>query len=66
PEYEDYLDFLYSMRSMIKDEVKSADARRRLLQKAYRMDMLGEIRRGGYVPWSPDKIKQWIEKNQEE
>ncbi|WP_145038567.1 bifunctional precorrin-2 dehydrogenase/sirohydrochlorin ferrochelatase [Paenibacillus sp. Y412MC10] len=66
PEYEDYLDFLYRMRSMIKDEVKPADARRRLLQKAYRMDMLGEIRRGGYVPWSPDEIKQWIEKNQEE
>ena len=28
---------------MIKDEVKSADARRRLLQKAYRMDMLGRF-----------------------
>lgn len=66
PEYEDYLDFLYKMRSIIREEVKSADARRRLLHKAYRMDMLGEIRRGGYVPWSEDKIKQWIANNQEE
>lgn len=66
PEYEDYLDFLYKMRSMIREEVESADARRRLLHKAYRMDMLGEIRRGGYVPWSEDKIKQWIANNQEE
>lgn len=66
PEYEDYLDFLYRMRSIIREEVGSADARRRLLHKAYRMDMLGEIRREGYAPWSEDKIKQWIANNQEE
>lgn len=54
------------MRSIIREEVESADARRRLLHKAYRMDMLGEIRREGYAPWSEDKIKQWIANNQEE
>lgn len=66
PEYEDYLDLLYRMRSMIREEVESAEVRRRLLDKVYRMDVLSEIRRGGYVPWNSDKIKLWIENNQEE
>lgn len=66
PEYEDYLDFLYEMRSRIREEVESDDVRQRLLRKVYHMDVLGEIRRGGYVPWDSDKIKLWIENNQEE
>ncbi|KOR88190.1 precorrin-2 dehydrogenase/sirohydrochlorin ferrochelatase family protein [Paenibacillus solani] len=66
PEYEEYLDFLYEMRTMIKQEVACKDARSRLLDKVYGIDLLGEIRLGGYEPWNADKMKQWIEINREE
>lgn len=66
PEYEEYLDLLYGMRTMIKQEVACKNARSRLLDKLYGMDLLGEIRLGGYEPWNADKMKQWIEMNREE
>lgn len=65
PEYEEYLDFLYEMRTMIKREVPCKAARSRLLHKVYGMDLLGKIRLGDYEPWNADKMKQWIEINQE-
>ncbi|PAK48090.1 bifunctional precorrin-2 dehydrogenase/sirohydrochlorin ferrochelatase [Paenibacillus sp. 7541] len=67
-EYEAYLDFLYRMRTAIKDEVELPEQRRCLLHKLYRLDILEEIRRGdnANAPWDPDKIKQWIEQNREE
>jgi len=66
PEYEEYLDSLYEMRTMIKQEIACKEARSRLLDKLYGMDLLGEIRLGGYEPWNADKMKQWIEINREE
>lgn len=65
-EYEEYLDILYSMRSAIKAQVESAETRKRLLDRLYRLDILGDIRRGGYESWNTEKIKLWIENNQEE
>ncbi|GAB6929341.1 bifunctional precorrin-2 dehydrogenase/sirohydrochlorin ferrochelatase [Paenibacillus sp. JCM 10914] len=64
--YESYLDVLYRIRATIKSVVSDEEIRRRLLDQAYRLDILGEIERGNDEPWSTDRIKLWIENNQEE
>lgn len=65
-EFEPYLEFLYNMRSAIKREVLSPSERQRILRKIHELDILQDIRRGSYTPWSPEQIRQWINHNQEE
>lgn len=65
-EFEVYLDFLHELRAAVKEKVQSPTARRRLLRKIVEIDILQDIRRGDFVPWSPDKIDRWITHNQEE
>lgn len=65
-EVEPYLEFLYTMRSAIKERVHSSSARQRLLRKIHELDILQDIKRGIYIPWSPEQIQLWISHNQEE
>ncbi|SMF89266.1 precorrin-2 dehydrogenase / sirohydrochlorin ferrochelatase [Paenibacillus uliginis N3/975] len=65
-EFEPYLEFLYTMRCAVKKEVSSVSVRRKLLRKIHEIDILQDIRRGSYTPWSPEQIQQWISHNQEE
>ncbi|KKO51325.1 precorrin-2 dehydrogenase/sirohydrochlorin ferrochelatase family protein [Paenibacillus sp. DMB20] len=65
-EFEMYLDFLHELRVAVKEKVRSQTARRKLLRKIVEIDILQDIRRGDFIPWSPEQIDQWITHNQEE
>ncbi|WP_106768521.1 precorrin-2 dehydrogenase/sirohydrochlorin ferrochelatase family protein [Paenibacillus faecalis] len=65
-EFEPYLEFLHTMRSAVKKEIASPSARRKILRKIHEIDILQDIRRGTYTPWSPEQIQQWISYNREE
>ncbi|GIO34729.1 MULTISPECIES: precorrin-2 dehydrogenase/sirohydrochlorin ferrochelatase family protein [Paenibacillus] len=65
-EYEAYLDCLYEMRKTIKEQVCDPAARQKLLKKASGPDMLDALRRNGFACWSAERIRQWIDDNQEE
>lgn len=65
-ELEPYLEFLYTMRRAVKEQVHSPSARRKILRKIHEIDILQDIRRGSYTPWSPEQIQRWISHNQEE
>ncbi|WP_263882138.1 bifunctional precorrin-2 dehydrogenase/sirohydrochlorin ferrochelatase [Paenibacillus sp. PSB04] len=66
PEYEEYLEWMYRMRSSIKRQVTRPETRQRLLMKAAELEVLDEIRKGTFEPWDTEQIKQWIANNQEE
>ncbi|MDR0267740.1 NAD(P)-dependent oxidoreductase [Paenibacillus sp.] len=65
-EYEVYLDVLYEMRKAIRLQVNDPAARQKLLRKAGGEEVLKLLRQSAFKPWSPEKIKQWINNNQEE
>ncbi|USB34239.1 bifunctional precorrin-2 dehydrogenase/sirohydrochlorin ferrochelatase [Paenibacillus sp. YPG26] len=62
-EYETYIDFLSSIRSMVKSTVPDGGRRRGLLKAAAEMDILSDIRSGVFQPWSEQQIKAWIKGN---
>nr|WP_256992604.1 bifunctional precorrin-2 dehydrogenase/sirohydrochlorin ferrochelatase [Paenibacillus sp. XY044] len=66
PEYEEYLEWMYRLRSSIKRQVTRPETRQRLLMKAAELEVLDEIREGTFEPWDTEQIKQWIANNQEE
>ncbi|MFC7678076.1 bifunctional precorrin-2 dehydrogenase/sirohydrochlorin ferrochelatase [Paenibacillus sp. GCM10028914] len=65
-EVETYLEFLYRMRSAVKEQIESPSMRRKILRKIHEIDILQDIQRGSYIPWSPEQIEHWIIHNQEE
>ncbi|WP_422660151.1 precorrin-2 dehydrogenase/sirohydrochlorin ferrochelatase family protein [Paenibacillus sp. EC2-1] len=63
---EPYLDFLYTMRTAVKERVRTSPARQKLLRKIHEIDILQDIKQGSYIPWSPEQIQLWISHNQED
>lgn len=62
-ELEQYLDFLHDFRQTVKETVSSPEDRRKLLRKMVEIDILQDIRRGVFTPWSREEIVRWITYN---
>ncbi|SEU17823.1 bifunctional precorrin-2 dehydrogenase/sirohydrochlorin ferrochelatase [Paenibacillus sp. NFR01] len=64
-EYEPYLEQLYALREAVKRSEPAGERRERLLGRLKELDLLGEIRKGSFAPWSAERIAEWIEANRE-
>lgn len=62
-EYEAYIDFLSTVRQVVKSAVTDGARRRELLKAAAEMDILRDIRRGEFRPWTEQEIEAWIKGN---
>ncbi|MNR39054.1 Precorrin-2 dehydrogenase [compost metagenome] len=62
-EYEAYIDFLSTVRQVVKSAVTDGARRRELLKAAAEMDILRDIRRGEFKPWTEQEIEAWIKGN---
>ncbi|WP_054956394.1 precorrin-2 dehydrogenase/sirohydrochlorin ferrochelatase family protein [Paenibacillus dakarensis] len=65
-EMEEYLEFLYTLRSAVKEQIESGSERRKILRKIYEVDILQDIERGSFTPWTSEQIQLWISHNREE
>lgn len=59
-EYETYIDFLSSIRAVVKERVPDGSQRQSLFKLLAEMDILAEIRAGNFRPWSEKEITSWI------
>lgn len=65
-EYEPYLDFLHELRTAIKQLEPAAETRSRLLRRLGKLDVLNEMRKGTFIPWTCEEIEAWVARNREE
>lgn len=61
-DYERYIDFLGTARSLIKSRVTESSQRKHLLRLLAEMDILTLIREGNFEPWSEEVIIAWIDR----
>lgn len=59
-EYETYIDFLSSVRMVIKNRVPNISERQYLFKLLAEMDVLTDIRDGKFHFWSEEEIASWI------
>jgi precorrin-2 dehydrogenase/sirohydrochlorin ferrochelatase len=59
-EYETYIDFLSSVRMVIKHRVSDISERHYLFKLLAEMDVLTDIRNGKFHFWSEEEITSWI------
>ncbi len=65
-DYEQYIDFLSSMRAFIKERVSDPGRRKRLFRRLAESDILTSIRGGGFHRWNEAAMIAWIEEQTEE
>ncbi|WP_172195164.1 precorrin-2 dehydrogenase/sirohydrochlorin ferrochelatase family protein [Saccharibacillus qingshengii] len=65
-EYETYAEFLFFMRRQVRELVKEPEIRHRLMRKLSEKDILDQIRKETFVPWSEAAAAAWIAKEREE
>ncbi|WP_454192314.1 precorrin-2 dehydrogenase/sirohydrochlorin ferrochelatase family protein [Paenibacillus sp. Marseille-Q7038] len=64
-EYEIYLDFLQQFREVIQLEVEDRRDRKCLLDRVLEMDILAQIRKKQFRPWSQEEMVRWLNANRE-
>ncbi|WP_172254697.1 precorrin-2 dehydrogenase/sirohydrochlorin ferrochelatase family protein [Saccharibacillus deserti] len=65
-EYETYAEFLFFMRRQVRELVDDPEIRHRLMRKLSEKDILDQIRKETFVPWSEAAAAAWIAKEREE
>lgn len=65
-DYELYLDAMALARTLVKARVRDRHRRSVLLGAIRDMDMLTQIRRGTFTPWSEEEWMNWIEAYRED